>query len=163
MSQRRTSVRVTGKTLYLTEDLELLKKQLRGEQVSVDPQKDALVNNISTDELTPGWVCYYYDETLARYCLVGLRGGAIQKDDIKNGGFGVIVSGRSSEKTTSGRSLETCPAVTCPAAATVAKRARPCYEIVTFVPGARFVRWPCRDVSGGSHRDETLTSVSRKR
>ena len=38
-----------------------------------------LVNNISTDELTPGWVCYYYDETLARYCLVGLRGGVVQQ------------------------------------------------------------------------------------
>src|SRR5262249_38664856 len=73
-SQRRTSVRVTGKILYLTEDAELLKRQLRGEAVSIDPDQTALVNNISTDELTPGWVCYYYDETLARYCLVGLRG-----------------------------------------------------------------------------------------
>src|SRR5512143_1813738 len=94
-SQRRTSVRVTGKTLYLTEDAELLEQQLRGETVSVDPETTALVNNISTDELTPGWVCYYYDETLARYCLVGLRGGVVQRDEIKNGGFGVIVSGRS--------------------------------------------------------------------
>jgi 3-isopropylmalate/(R)-2-methylmalate dehydratase large subunit len=105
-SQRRTSVRVTGKTLYLTEDAELLKKQLQGEPVSVDPDKTALVNNISTDELTPGWVCYYYDETLARYCLVGLRGNVIQRDDIKNGGFGVIVSGRSKG---CGSSRETAP------------------------------------------------------
>src|ERR1700751_5899241 len=92
---RRTSVKVTGKILYLTEDAELLRRQLRGEAVDVDPQTTPLVNNISTDELTPGWVCYYYDETLARYCLVGLRGGGIKRDDIKNGGFGVIVSGRS--------------------------------------------------------------------
>ncbi len=94
-AQRRTSVKITGKILYLTEDAELLKKQLRGEDVAVDPEKDALIGNISTDELTPGWVCYYYDETLARYCLVGLRGGEVKKDAIKNGGFGVIVSGSS--------------------------------------------------------------------
>jgi 3-isopropylmalate/(R)-2-methylmalate dehydratase large subunit len=105
-TKRRTSVRVTGKILYLTEDQDLLKKQLRGETVAVDPEKAALVNNISTDELTPGWVCYYYDETLARYCLVGLRGGVIQKDEIKNGGFGVIVSGRSKG---CGSSRETAP------------------------------------------------------
>jgi 3-isopropylmalate/(R)-2-methylmalate dehydratase large subunit len=105
-TQRRTSVRVTGKILYLTEDEGLLKQQLRGEAVSVDPATTPLVNNISTDELTPGWVCYYYDETLARYCLVGLRGGVVQRDDIKNGGFGVIVSGRSKG---CGSSRETAP------------------------------------------------------
>jgi 3-isopropylmalate/(R)-2-methylmalate dehydratase large subunit len=105
-SKRRSSVRVTGKILYLTEDAEVLKAQLRGEAVSVDPEKMALVNNISTDELTPGWVCYYYDETLARYCLVGLRGNVVQRDEIKNGGFGVIVSGRSKG---CGSSRETAP------------------------------------------------------
>ena len=104
--ERRTSVKIAGKILYLTEDAELLSKQLHGETVAVDPDKDALVNNISTDELTPGWVCYYYDETLARYCLVGLRGGVVQRDDIKNGGFGVIVSGRSKG---CGSSRETAP------------------------------------------------------
>src|SRR3954470_2530441 len=92
---RRTSVRVTGKILYLTEDADLLKRQLHGEAIAVDPEQQPLINNISTDELTPGWVCYYYDETLARYCLVGLRGNVVQRDEIKGGGFGVIVSGGS--------------------------------------------------------------------
>jgi len=103
---RRTSVKITGKPLFLTEDPELLRRQLRGEALKIDVEKDALINNISTDELTPGWVCYYYDETLARYCLVGLRGGVVQKDEIKNGGFGVIVSGRSKG---CGSSRETAP------------------------------------------------------
>ncbi|MFO0564831.1 MAG: aconitase family protein [Polyangiaceae bacterium] len=88
------SVRITGKILYLTEDLELLERQLAGEKLSHEPGRK-LIDNISTDEITPGWVCYYFDQTLARYCLVGLRGGKIQKDAIKSGGFGVIVSGRS--------------------------------------------------------------------
>jgi 3-isopropylmalate/(R)-2-methylmalate dehydratase large subunit len=102
----RTSIQIAGKILYLTEDPELLRRQLAGEEVEIDPAKTELVHNISTDELTPGWVCYYYDETLARYCLVGLRGGVVQKDAIKDGGFGVIVSGRSKG---CGSSRETAP------------------------------------------------------
>ena len=99
------TVRITGRTLYLTEDEDLLKRQLAGEQVP-EAKDAALINNISTDELTPGWVCFYYDETLARYCLVGLRGGLIEKDSIKGGDFGVIVSGRSKG---CGSSRETAP------------------------------------------------------
>ncbi len=108
MSQtRRQSVKVSSRILFLTEDAELLKKQLAGADLSDVERKSAtLVNNISTDELTPGWVCYYYDETLARYCLVGLRGSVIERDAIKNGGFGVIVSGRSKG---CGSSRETAP------------------------------------------------------
>ncbi|WP_437905781.1 aconitase family protein [Sorangium sp. So ce327] len=103
---RRKSVQVTGRTLYLTEDPALLKQQLAGGELRFEPEQHALIDNISTDELTPGWVCYYYDETLARYCLVGLRGGHIERDAIKNGGFGVIVSGRSKG---CGSSRETAP------------------------------------------------------
>src|SRR5690349_23346504 len=109
---RRTSVKVEGKVLYITEDPTLLKKQLDGEPLTeaelrgVDDGTIPLVDNVSTDELTPGWVCYYYDETLARYCLVGLRGGVVQKDAIKNGGFSVIVSGASKG---CGSSRETAP------------------------------------------------------
>ncbi|MBK7583550.1 MAG: 3-isopropylmalate dehydratase [Myxococcales bacterium] len=99
------SVRITGRVLYLTEDAELLDRQLAGEQLAHDPSRK-LIDNISTDEITPGWVCYYFDETLARFSLVGLRGGAIQKDAIKEGGFGVIVSGRSKG---CGSSRETAP------------------------------------------------------
>jgi 3-isopropylmalate/(R)-2-methylmalate dehydratase large subunit len=64
------TVRLTGRILQLTEDSALLARQLGGEDLPWDPERP-LVDNISTDELTPGWVCYYYDETLAEYCLVG--------------------------------------------------------------------------------------------
>ena len=97
--------RIEGRILYVTEDMALLEKQLAGEDLAFDPDRP-LVSNISTDELTPGWVCYYYDETLARYCLVGLRGGKVGKDAIKGGGFGVIVSGISKG---CGSSRETAP------------------------------------------------------
>jgi 3-isopropylmalate/(R)-2-methylmalate dehydratase large subunit len=104
---RRRSVKVSARILYLTEDPKLLRKQLAGEDLTEEERRGAkLIDNISTDELTPGWVCYYYDETLARYCLVGLRGNVIERDAIKNGGFGVIVSGRSKG---CGSSRETAP------------------------------------------------------
>lgn len=103
---RRTSVKVQGKILFLTKDEGSLKSQLEGGTLASRPDAEALIDNISTDELTPGWVCYYYDETLARYCLVGLRGNVVQRDSIKNGGFGVIVSGRSKG---CGSSRETAP------------------------------------------------------
>lgn len=95
-----------GRVLYLTEDPAQLRAQLyEGQTLRYDPARK-LIDNISTDELTPGWVCYYYDETLARYCLVGLRGGHVKQDAIANGGFGVIVSGVSKG---CGSSRETAP------------------------------------------------------
>ncbi len=104
-SGSRTSFRLTGRVLYLTKDPELLRRQLEGEDLNWDPSIE-LIDNISTDEITPGWVCYYYDETLADYCLVGLRGGVVTKDAIKNGNFQVIVSGLSKG---CGSSRETAP------------------------------------------------------
>ena len=101
----RRSVSIRGRILYVTDDPEQLRAQLAGADLAYDPAR-RLVDNISTDELTPGWVCYYYDETLARYCLVGLRGGVVGRDDIKNGGFAVIVSGASKG---CGSSRETAP------------------------------------------------------
>jgi len=103
---RRHSIKVDGRVHWVTEDPEPLKSQLAGTDLTSAPDPEALVDNISTDEITPGWVCYYYDETLARYCLVGLRGGHIERDAIKSGGFGVIVSGRSKG---CGSSRETAP------------------------------------------------------
>jgi 3-isopropylmalate/(R)-2-methylmalate dehydratase large subunit len=107
-AQEAKGIRITGRVLYVTDDPDLLEKQLGGSRVAYDPSKDepALMGNISTDELTPGWVCYYFDETLARFCLVGLRGGKVAKDAIAKGDFGVIVSGISKG---CGSSRETAP------------------------------------------------------
>ncbi len=98
-------VKIQGRILYLTEDAALLDAQLGGEALAFDEDR-ALLGNISTDEITPGWVCYYYDETLARYAYVGLRGGKFKQDSLKSGGFGVIVSGISKG---CGSSRETAP------------------------------------------------------
>lgn len=104
-AKRDPLVRVSGRVLYLAEDPTQLRAQLEGEILRYDPERK-LIDNISTDELTPGWVCFWYDETLGDYCLVGLRGGVVQKDSIKNARPGVMVSGLSKG---CGSSRETAP------------------------------------------------------
>ena len=99
------NVRFHGRILYLTEDAALLSRQLKGEQLSYDPSRP-LLDNISTDEITPGWVCFYYDKTLAKYVYAGLRHGDIEPDSFINAHAGVLVSGLSKG---CGSSRETAP------------------------------------------------------
>ena len=103
--KRDPMVKLSGRALYLTEDLDALGRQLQGEVLKHDPQRK-LIDNISTDELTPGWVCFWYDETLGDYCLVGLRGQQVHKDSIKSSKASVLVSGLSKG---CGSSRETAP------------------------------------------------------
>jgi 3-isopropylmalate/(R)-2-methylmalate dehydratase large subunit len=105
-TKRPERIRFEGRVLYLTEDVSLVRRQLEaGEDLEFDPSR-ALMNNISTDEITPGWVCFYYDETLGEYVYVGMREGAVKKDEVKGGGFAVVVSGLSKG---CGSSRETAP------------------------------------------------------
>jgi 3-isopropylmalate/(R)-2-methylmalate dehydratase large subunit len=102
---REDSVRFPGRALFRTEDPSLLGQQIQGVDLAWDPARP-LVDHISTDEITPGRVCDSYDETLAEYCLIGLRGNAVQRNAVKSGGFSVIASGRSKG---CGSSRETAP------------------------------------------------------
>jgi 3-isopropylmalate/(R)-2-methylmalate dehydratase large subunit len=106
ISKRPLRIKFEGRTLFLTEDTSLIRRQLEvGENLEYDPDRP-LMNNISTDEITPGWVCFYYDETLGRYVYVGMREQAVKQDEVKNGGFAVVVSGLSKG---CGSSRETAP------------------------------------------------------
>ncbi len=111
------SIRFDGRILFLTEDTSLIRQQLEatGNEARVLEDELAarlanddlpLMNNISTDEITPGWVCFYYDETLGQYVYVGMRDAAVKKDEVRNGGFAVVVSGLSKG---CGSSRETAP------------------------------------------------------
>src|ERR671916_418620 len=105
-TKRPARLRFEGRVLYLTEDTSLIRRQLEGgENLEYDPARP-LMNNISTDEITPGWVCFYYDETLGEYVYVGMREGAVKKDEVRRGGFSVVVSGLSKG---CGSSRETAP------------------------------------------------------
>ncbi|MFN2509917.1 MAG: aconitase family protein [Pyrinomonadaceae bacterium] len=117
VEKRATNSKFTGRILFLTEDTLLIRQQLEaaGDERARLEGKLAerlanndlpLMSNISTDEITPGWVCFYYDETLGQYVYVGMREGAVKKDEVKNGGFAVVVSGLSKG---CGSSRETAP------------------------------------------------------
>jgi 3-isopropylmalate/(R)-2-methylmalate dehydratase large subunit len=117
ISRRSDSVQFIGRILFLTEDTSLIRAQLEAvgdererleAELASRLQDDdlPLMSNISTDEITPGWVCFYYDETLGRYVYVGMRDAAVKKDEVKNGGFAVVVSGLSKG---CGSSRETAP------------------------------------------------------
>jgi 3-isopropylmalate/(R)-2-methylmalate dehydratase large subunit len=116
-SSDKTQVKFTGRILFLTDDTSLIRQQLEAEgdererleaELAARLQRDdlPLMSNISTDEITPGWVCFYYDETLGQYVYVGMREAAVKKDEVKNGGFAVVVSGLSKG---CGSSRETAP------------------------------------------------------
>ncbi|HYO62137.1 MAG TPA: aconitase family protein [Pyrinomonadaceae bacterium] len=95
IAKRPDRIRFAGRVLFLTEDTSLVRRQLEGgADLDFEPERP-LMNNISTDEITPGWVCFYYDETLGEYVYVGMREQAVKKDEVKNGGFSVVVSGLS--------------------------------------------------------------------
>jgi 3-isopropylmalate/(R)-2-methylmalate dehydratase large subunit len=116
-SQLPNKVSVRGRILFLTEDTSLIRAQLEAvgeerERLEAELAQRLLaddlplMSSISTDEITPGWVCFYYDETLGQYVYVGMRDGAIKKDEVKAGGFAVVVSGLSKG---CGSSRETAP------------------------------------------------------
>ena len=108
IAKRPRVVRVQGRILFLTEDPELIRRQLAGEDLDWDPSIP-LRDDISTDEITPGWVCYHFDEKLGEYPYVGLECGGelpIGPRDVRRGGFVCSVSGKRRGK---GSSREASP------------------------------------------------------
>jgi 3-isopropylmalate/(R)-2-methylmalate dehydratase large subunit len=117
IERRPDHIKFSGRILFLTEDTALIRQQLEARDEAATTLETELagrflegdlplMSNISTDEITPGWVCFYYDETLGQYVYVGMREGAVKKDEVKNGGFAVVVSGLSKG---CGSSRETAP------------------------------------------------------
>jgi 3-isopropylmalate/(R)-2-methylmalate dehydratase large subunit len=100
IEKRPDKVRLQGRILFLTEDPELIKKQLAGWDMPWDTKNPAinpkLRDDISTDEITPAHCCFYFDRTLGEIPYVGLRCGdtlPIGRGDVKKGGFVCSVSG----------------------------------------------------------------------
>jgi 3-isopropylmalate/(R)-2-methylmalate dehydratase large subunit len=103
-------VRVQGRVLFLVDDAELIRRQLDGEDLELtDTLRGSLRDNISTDEITPAYICYYYDETLGEFPYLGLKAGTefpIRQGTVKRGGFVASVSGKRRGK---GSSREQSP------------------------------------------------------
>ena len=113
IEKRPQTVRLQGRVLFLTEDPELIKRQLAGEDLPWDtknPQNNPkLRDDISTDEITPAHICFFFDETLGEFPYTGLKAGnevPIQRGDVKRGGFVAAVSGKRRGK---GSSREQSP------------------------------------------------------
>ena len=113
IEKRPDQVRLQGRILFLTEDPELIKQQLAGEDLPWDTKNPAnnpkLRDDISTDEITPAHYCFYFDETLGEIPYLGLKCGNITpigRGDVKRGGFVCAVSGKRRGK---GSSREQSP------------------------------------------------------
>src|SRR5215469_10584594 len=112
IEKRPPSVRLEGRVLFLTEDPELIRRQLAGEDLAWDtknPQNNPkLRDDISTDEITPAHI-FFFDETLGEFPYTGLKCGSevpIKRGDVKKGGFVAAVSGKRRGK---GSSREQSP------------------------------------------------------
>lgn len=69
MSERPTldsTVHLDSRVLFLSQDLQLVRRQLAGEALALE-QLRPLGDNISTDGITPAWICYHVDEKLGAY------------------------------------------------------------------------------------------------
>src|SRR6516162_5874061 len=113
IEKRPERVRLKGRVLFLTEDPQLIRRQLAGEDLPWDtkhPEKNPkLRDDISTDEISPAHICFFFDETLGEFPYTGLKCGSevpIKRGDVKKGGFVAAVSGKRRGK---GSSREQSP------------------------------------------------------
>jgi 3-isopropylmalate/(R)-2-methylmalate dehydratase large subunit len=113
IEKRPDKVRLQGRILFLTEDPDLIRRQLAGEDLPWDTKNPAnnpkLRDDISTDEITPAHYCFYFDETLGEIPYLGLKCGSetpIGRGEVKRGGFVCAVSGKRRGK---GSSREQSP------------------------------------------------------
>ncbi len=108
VQKRPAKVRFDGRILFLTEDPELIKRQLSGEDLKWNAGMK-LRDDISTDEITPAYICYYFDDTLGEFPYLGLKAGEefpITRGSVKKGKFVCSVSGKRRGK---GSSREQSP------------------------------------------------------
>ncbi len=101
-------VRFAGRVLLLADDPELVRRQLEGQDLEWTPAL-RLRDDISTDEITPAYICYYYDETLGEFPYLGLKCRdqfPVTRGAVQRGGFVASVSGKRRGK---GSSREQSP------------------------------------------------------
>src|SRR5688572_2387410 len=97
VNKRPSSLRFEGRILFLVDDADLMKRQFAGENLELSEVKSLLRDQISTDEITPAYICYYFDETLGQFPYLGLRASGefpVTRGAVLNGGFVCSVSGK---------------------------------------------------------------------
>jgi 3-isopropylmalate/(R)-2-methylmalate dehydratase large subunit len=110
VEKRPDRLRFDGRILFLVDDADLMKRQLDGGDLELtDEVRSLLRDQISTDEITPAYICYYFDETLGDFPYLGLRAGGefpVTRGTVRKGGFVCSVSGKRRGK---GSSREQSP------------------------------------------------------
>jgi 3-isopropylmalate/(R)-2-methylmalate dehydratase large subunit len=110
VEKRPPRMRFDGRVLFLVDDAELMRRQLQGEDLELTSELTGkLRDQISTDEITPAYICYYFDETLGEFPYLGLRSGGefpVARGTVRKGGFVCSVSGKRRGK---GSSREQSP------------------------------------------------------
>jgi 3-isopropylmalate/(R)-2-methylmalate dehydratase large subunit len=117
IQKRPTTLKFEGRILYLLDDTERVKAQLYdGADIELtDELKANLRDQISTDEITPAYICFFHDETLGDFPYLGLRttnqaSGStdypVERNAVRNGGFVCSVAGKRRGK---GSSREASP------------------------------------------------------
>ncbi|MBO0797465.1 MAG: 3-isopropylmalate dehydratase, partial [Blastocatellia bacterium] len=103
-----SQVELVGRILYLTEDPDLVNKQLAGHDL--DPHDlPKLKDDLSTDEITPARSCLYFDKRLGEFVYTGLNCGnkyPVGRGEVRRGNFVVSVAGKRRGK---GSSREQSP------------------------------------------------------
>ena len=128
VAKRPPEVSFGGRVLFLVDDADLIRRQLH-EGLDLDLTAELQANlrdQISTDEITPAYICFFYDETLGEFPYLGLQvksGGAgagaggedgphppdeapIERGTVKDAGFTCSVAGKRRGK---GSSREQSP------------------------------------------------------
>jgi 3-isopropylmalate/(R)-2-methylmalate dehydratase large subunit len=110
VEKRPDRLRFDGRVLFLVDDAGLMRLQLDGTDLELtDTLRSTLRDQISTDEITPAYICYYFDETLGEFPYLGLRAGGefpVTRGSVRKGGFVCSVSGKRRGK---GSSREQSP------------------------------------------------------
>jgi len=115
--KRPDVLRFDGRILFLADDADLLRRQLYEEESLelTDELRRRLRDQISTDEITPAYICYFYDDTLGEFPYLGLRAAdpetgeaafPVERGAVKEGGFVCSVAGKRRGK---GSSREQSP------------------------------------------------------
>jgi 3-isopropylmalate/(R)-2-methylmalate dehydratase large subunit len=117
IEKRPTTLKFDGRILLLLDDAALVRAQLfEGRDLELTGELRArLRDQISTDEITPAYICYFYDETLGDFPYLGLRTTnratgeteyPVTRRSVKDGGFVCSVAGKRRGK---GSSREQSP------------------------------------------------------
>ena len=116
IAKRPPEISFGGRVLFLADAADLIRRQLHdGLDLDLTPELQAnLRDQISTDEITPAYICFFYDETLGEFPYLGLEAASgdgateapIERGSVKNAGFICSVAGKRRGK---GSSREQSP------------------------------------------------------